>query len=320
MPASRRPRRPAPAPGRGGLTPRERPRRRLRPRHPGRGKQARDGAPQVAPGDDHVDHPVLQLELGLPTLGGSFSRTVCSTTRRPAKPCRPRLGDDAVSQGGEAGRDPGRGGVGHDRDVGDPGPPQGLHGGHRLGHLHQGDDPLVLPGPPGGGADDEGPALAQGQLAGAGDLLPHHGAHGGPEEGEVHDRQRHRVPVQAPPAVDRRLAQPRLLGLALQLVLVGLDALGGEVQRVSGAHRPVQLFEAVRVQQEGHPLVGPQSGVVATLGADLEGVFPLPGVDHLPAVGTANPDILRDVLVAVLTAGRPGHGAPKEPSHERARL
>jgi hypothetical protein len=43
-------------------------------------------AAQLAPVDDHVDRAGLQQELGALEASGSFSRTVFSMTRGPAKP------------------------------------------------------------------------------------------------------------------------------------------------------------------------------------------------------------------------------------------
>ena len=60
-----------------------------------------------------------------------------------------------------------------------------LDGGGGLGHLHQGENALLHPGPAAGGEDDEGQAPPGGILRRPGDLLPHGGAHAAHEEAAV---------------------------------------------------------------------------------------------------------------------------------------
>ncbi len=52
------------------------------------GEQARQARAQFMARDDQVDGTVGQQELAALEASGSFSRTVCSITRGPAKPIR----------------------------------------------------------------------------------------------------------------------------------------------------------------------------------------------------------------------------------------
>jgi len=48
-------------------------------------KKIRELVAHLAPVDDHIDCALLEQELGALKAFGSFSRTVCSMTRGPAK-------------------------------------------------------------------------------------------------------------------------------------------------------------------------------------------------------------------------------------------
>ncbi len=65
-------------------------------------------------------------------------------------------------------------------------------------------------GTAGGAEDDDGALLAGGSLDGTGDLFPHHAAHAGTEEAEVHDGQHHGGAFDLGPAGDDGSLRPVL--------------------------------------------------------------------------------------------------------------
>ncbi len=126
---------------------------------------------------------------------------VCSITRGPGEADQGAgLGQDDVPQAGKAGGDAAGGGVGEHGDVeaallGEP-----LQGGGGLGHLHQGEDALLHPGPAAGGEKDEGELVLVGVLHQPGDLLPDGGGHAAHEKAAVQGAHGHPLAARCGPA------------------------------------------------------------------------------------------------------------------------
>ena len=144
------------------------------------------GGAQRVPWNDGIQEAVLQQIFGaLEALGELFADGLLNHPRAGEADQGAGLGQHDVPQAGKAGGDAAGGGVGEHRDVeaallGEP-----LQGGRGLGHLHQGEDTLLHPGPAAGGEKDEGELVLVGVLHQPGDLLPDGGGHAAHEKAAV---------------------------------------------------------------------------------------------------------------------------------------
>ena len=169
--------------------------------------------------DDHVDEAVLEHELGgLEAVGQLDFDRLGNGARAGETDDGPRLGDDHVAQHGEARGDAAGGRVGQDGDEQALGLGETRQGGGGLGHLTEGDDALVHPGPAGTDDDDQGQRLFHGLVHGDAELLADDRPHGAHEEVRLHDAENDA------PALDKGLADEHGL-LHAGLLLVGLDPL-----------------------------------------------------------------------------------------------
>ena len=117
---------------------------------------------------------------------GSFSRMVCSMTRGPAKQISAAgLGYLDIAEHRVAGRHPARGGMGEHDDIGQARLLEHLDRDSGAGHLHEREDPLLHPGAPGGGEEDQRAPELHRLLGGGDDGVAHVHPHGARHEGEI---------------------------------------------------------------------------------------------------------------------------------------
>ena len=178
------------------------------------------------PGDNGVHEPVLQQELRrLEPLGQGLAGGLLHHPGPGKAHGGPGLGQDDVPFHGKAGGDPAGGGVGEDGAVEQPRLAVAEHRPAGLGHLHQGKEPLLHPGPAGDGVAHHRHPMFRGVFKEAGDLLPHGGAHAAHHEAGLHDEQAAGLPADAGGAAEDGLPLAADLAHGLQLFLVA-----GEVQ------------------------------------------------------------------------------------------
>ena len=159
-----------------------------------------------------------------------------------------------------------------------------------LGHLHEGQGAFLHAGAAAAADDDEGAVLLQGPLGTQAQLLPHHAAHAGCEEVEVHDGGHHRMPRHGAFHDDHAILCLARLDQLLELVFVTLH--GHEPKGVSALQIPEQGRPAT-VHEVLEALFHPDAEVVATFGADVVRVDQLFAVDQFLAGLALDPETLR---------------------------
>ena len=203
---------------------------------------------------------------------------------------RPRLRQSDVSEGCKAGHHAGRRRVGQDRDVGKARLAVTGEGSAGLGHLHQGEHPLVHARPSGGADDDDGPAGLCGGLDDARDLFTHDGTHGCREKREIHHSKPDRLPAHRPRSGDHGIDQAGLFPVGLETLLISGHPL--ESEGVDGRHGGVDLLEGALVHQSRDALPGTHGEMMTALGADLHVLLEGEVMDHLRTAGALRPEPL----------------------------
>ena len=226
------------------------------------------GRPELAPGNDEVDLAELEVGLGATEVRRQpLAHGLLDDARAGERHQRVGLGDDDVAERRERGHHAARRRVREHRDERQARRLHRVDAADRLGHLHQREHVLLHARATGGRDGDERHVEADGQIAGAGELLADDGAHRAAHEGEVHHREHDRPPM-VRGADDHRVVEPgRGLGLAQA---VDVRAQIDERQRVGGAQVLGRLVEAVRVGQLLDPLDRADRKVVPAGGADAQ--------------------------------------------------
>ena len=139
------------------------------------------------------------------------------------------LGQDEVAQRGEAGRDAPHRRVGEHAEVEAAGGVISPQGGRHLRHLHQGENPLVHPGPAARSGDDHQRQLLAGRLFDRpGQLLADDRAHAPHDETAVGDAEDDADALDESLADDGRLLQAGALLLGLDPLRVGAAVVEAE--------------------------------------------------------------------------------------------
>ena len=222
------------------MRPGDRRRRFDHPRPVEDSQHARDPPNQLTSIDHIVHLPVGQLGLGQAEVGRQLlTGGLLDNPRAGERDQRSRLGEGDVAQRGEGRPDPARGRVSQHHDRRLAGVAQQFEGDHRLGHLHEGDHPLLHSSAARRRHHDQRQPLFGTSLGRPIKLLAHHRAHAAAQVGEVHRRNH------APRAADRQLAHHQRLVVplafgALHPVRVGLQV--DELQRIRRAQMGPQLL------------------------------------------------------------------------------
>lgn len=130
-------------------------------------------------------------------------------------------------------------------------------------HLHEGQDPLLHPGPAAGGKEDQGQLVFPGVLDGQRQLFPYGGAHAAHEKAAVQHTHHAAVSAYGAGGCDHGLVHAGLAAGAVQL-----GPVAGEAEGVIGRQLFVQLPEGAGIQHAAEPVIGPHGEVVAAQGAD----------------------------------------------------
>jgi len=150
-----------------------------------------DGVLQVFPLGDNVHHPVLEQELGgLETFRQISTNSLFDDPGTGKTDQGAGFGHIDVAKGGVTGGHPAGGGIGQDRDVGNPLLAQAGQYRAGLGHLHQGKQGLLHPRTAAAAQDDGCLPVAQGIQKGPGDFFTHDRSHAAAHEGKIHDGNR----------------------------------------------------------------------------------------------------------------------------------
>jgi len=154
--------------------------------------------------------------------------------------CR-RFRDDHIAQRRKTGHDAGRGRMGQNGNIGQPGRRVARQRGAGLGHLHQAQHAFIHPGPGGGADDHDGHPICRRTFDQLGYLLPDHRSHAGPEKRKIHDPQPDAVRSDAGAPHRDGIAETRLLDILRQFLGVGVGP--NEAQRVHAAQPGVPFFK-----------------------------------------------------------------------------
>ena len=152
-----------------------------------------------------------------------------------------------ITESGKAGHDTGRCRISQNGDIGESCLAMTGQGAAGLGHLHEGEHPLVHAGTSRGTDDDDGLLGLGGGLNDAGNLLTDYGAHGGRQKGEIHHGQPHRMTPHSPQSGDHGIDESGLLPVGLETIFIGGDS--PETQRIHRRHRGIHLHEGPFVHQ-----------------------------------------------------------------------
>src|SRR5512143_1213384 len=265
--------------------------------------------------NDHVDHAVFEEELRALEprrkllLDCLFDNPGAGETDEAL-----RFRDDNVAEHREACSHSAEGRVCQNGDERQSCLSQPCHGGRRLGHLHEREDPLLHAGPARRGDGHKGHPFGDGPFDGPRDLFTDHGTHAAAHEVEIHDYDRHVLAAYLGLAGNDRVLEPRFFAAGLQLVLVVLEG-----KKILGRQAVLHLEEASLVHEIGQPLRGRNTEVVVALGAYLEVLLHLFAVDDLLAIVALYPEPFGDLdLLLRCFLGRccrpfffkPSHDAP----------
>ena len=238
--------------------------------------------------DDHVHLALAELLLGSAEVRGKlFPGGLLDYAAAGELHDGPRLGQDDVRGRGPTCEDPARRGVGQDGDVGKAGLTHEARGRDGLGHLHEGEDPLLHARAARRGGDYEGPPVTHGRLSQPVEALAQHRAHGAAHELEVHDAQRHRMAGDAAQPGQHGLGEPGLLLSLGDALRIGSQV--EELQRVRRTQLVGDEGHGSRVGQQSHPGRGRHGVVVAAIGADVVALLHLAIVQAMAALLALRP-------------------------------
>src|SRR5207249_8659314 len=148
------------------------------------------------------------------------------------------------------------------------------------------------------GDNDQGDALVQGALDGAGDLLADRRAHRPAHEPVLHDRHHHLDATEGAAGVDDRVIDPRFLPVLPKPIPVRFHV--AEFEGVDGVDVCVDLLVTPVVEQGGEALAGRDAEVIIALGADVGVPEDLLLIDDLLAAVALDPQPLGDLDPLVL--------------------
>jgi len=244
--------------------------------------------------NDAIDHSLGEQELGpLESFRQLLIDRLLDHARSGEPDQRPRLRQDHVADGGEAGRHAPRRRVGHDRDVGDARVVEPRQERVRLGHLHQGEDALEHARAARGGDQDQGVAFLEREQDATGDPLTGGRCHAPSEEGEIHD------PDHQGPALDRALAhedgfaQPGFLARPLQAVRVALRV--APLEGIGRDHLGEPLHEGALIEQDFQIRPGGDTEMVGAFRAGPEIPLELLVIQDLAAFLAFRPESVRQL-------------------------
>ena len=178
-----------------------------------------------------------------------------------------------------------------------PGAAEAIERGDGFGHLHQGEEAFVHPGPARGVDGKHGQPLLGGPLHGAGELFAPDRAHAGAHERELGDRHHDRPAIDPAGTRDQRFSFARFLLGADELV--GVGALGfDELEGILRLDAAVPLLERAVIGEQRDPLAGVEPEMMAALRADAIVVVEFFRIDELATFGALDPHVFGDRGIA----------------------
>src|SRR6476646_6045241 len=275
--------------------------------------------------DNHIDHSVLQKKLRTLKLIRELLLDGLLDHPRTSKAdqCL-RLGQDHVTQHGNAGRDAPEGRIGQQTDQRKLGLAQLGHRRGCLGHLHERKDPFLHAGATGRRHEHNGQAPFNGTIDGAADFLAYHGPHAPAHKSEIEDTERHSTAVHLALADHDGVFSPSLFLLSLDTFLVGFG-----VVKIEWIQRPqvgIPLLEGSEIHEKRDAFHHRNWKMVVALRADLAVSLDFLAVDDFTAVVALEPHSLghlgplRDIRLSTLFLLEPRHPRLLSPLNRPRRL